>query len=188
MKNSVFLLIVLFLAATHNYAQDENDRIGFHAGWQSAKWKSGKNFVGGPLNAFYGGIFFSGGSKNGGAQLSLNYMQCGYSVKGGDTPGYRKVHYLQIPLDLKLRIGPASLLGGGYVSNLMADRFVVNGARTETASAKFFDLGVHTGLSVEAGNFGIEARRYFGFTGLLEHNDYHNRFFQLGLFYKLPQD
>jgi hypothetical protein len=130
MKNSysVLALVVIFtFISVELFAQKKGggDRVGgIRLGYHVSQFYDGGESVGDPMESFYIGLFRD--TK----VLPLLYFGTGleYYKNGTKMVDYeRDLHYLSIPLDLKLKLGPVFLLTGFSPSFKVAERIIEDG-------------------------------------------------------------
>ena len=178
---AAFVPIVL-LTITSSQAQEASRRNGIRAGYHLAsmvedgsKPDDAKN-----LSSFYVGFFREQPIKGiFSFNTGLEYFQNGQKLKGDDSK--RVLHTLSIPVNLKVKIGPAFGVGGITANFKMAERIHLNGDKekpSDDTKASFFDSAAFAGAGIKISVFIIEARYYWGLINV--DNGLHNRYFQLG--------
>ena len=170
MKSKITLLIAfLFLASiTAVNAQDDDKDItkGVRAGWQySNLFESGDSEGTTNLSSFYVGIF---GEKKLIPMLrfgsGIEYSQVGTVSSDLDDTKY-VLHYVGVPLYLKVKLGPVFALGGASANFKVGEKFTFLGEDLELdsdAKANVFDVPLFLGLGVKILMFNLEARYYWG--------------------------
>jgi len=185
MKKTMILVLLVFTTVLSTYAQGRNEksnRMGVRAGWHSALMViDGAGLATtDPLNAFYVGFFnekrmgkiFYFGS-------GLEYFQNGFESTVIDLK--RKLHYISVPIYLKLKLGPVYATGGTALNFKVAEENIIwDGAvdPLEGNKTNVFDLPVSAGLGVQIFMFSVEARYFWGMIDV-NHN-VKNQYFQLG--------
>ena len=184
MKKIILITLVLFSAAQLSFAQDEKPgKLGIRAGWHFAIIDlDDAQFAGtDPLNTFYVGVFkekklipmlrFGSG---------LEYFQNGFESNSVDLQ--RKLHYLSVPLYLKVKLGPVYATGGTALNFKVAEnnKFLDESMDPLAQKSNWFDMPLQVGLGVKILMLSLEARYNWG---MLELNDIgaKNQYFQLGL-------
>jgi len=174
------LLIIGFGLST--YAGD-GGKFGFRGGFQYSNiYKDGSAIKSDPLNSFYVGFFkeqkivpmLSIGS-------GLEYSQIGTMP---DSDSKMQLHYLSMPVNLKVKIGPIYAIGGASASFKVGEQWTDYGKKTDVAiKANWFDVPVHVGLGVQILAFRIEARYHWGMLDLYDSplTGYKTQAIQLGL-------
>ncbi len=186
MKNlfSVFVILVILVVSTADvHAQKEGgDRVGgIRFGWHQSAFYNDGNAVSDadPMQSFYVGLFrdnkiaplLSFGS-------GLEYYQNGINYAGDNKLA---LHYVSVPLNLKLKLGPVFALTGFAPSVKVAERIVTDGNSVKPSDvlvSEWFDVPFFVGAGVKILFITVEARYHWG---LLEVNDgLNSRYFQLG--------
>lgn len=183
MKKLIGSMILVFLAmmCQENYAQDDDEvgglRFGFH---NSAMYKDGNMLPGSvPYQTFYIGLFrdnklaplFSLGS-------GLEYFQNGAKI---DDDNKTVLHYISVPLNVKLKIGPAFGLTGFAPSFRVSEQQYLLGVKTTPSGddkSDWFDIPFILGAGVKVLFVTVEARYHWGLRDVK--NSYRNQYFQLG--------
>ena len=187
MKNKITLnlliLAVLSISSISLSAQDKNDKpakIGVRAGWNYASMFIDNEELSGAehINSFYIGVFKEKkmvpllrlGS-------GLEYFQNGYKVTDNIT---REIHYISVPLYLKLKIGPVYATGGtGFnfrISEQLPGNALLDPLNNE--STEFFDMPFQLGAGLKILMFSVEARYNWGL--LNTNGDASNQYLQVG--------
>lgn len=109
MKKLIFTTIAVFaLSQFEVQAQNEvkNKDFGIRAGWQISITMNDGEQVGGNLNTFYVGVY--GDRSLGGYESLFYHGGLEYNTGGWrrDDNNYRKIHYLNGPAALKVKLGP----------------------------------------------------------------------------------
>ncbi len=172
---------MIFMTITSTYAQDDTRRNGIRAGYHLAsmvedgsKPDDAKN-----LSSFYVGFVREQPIKGiFSFSTGLEYFQNGQKFKGID--GKRVLHTISIPVNLKVKIGPAFGVGGITANFKMAERIHLNGDKEKPGDnkASFFDSAAFAGAGIQFSRFVVEARYYWGLINV--DSGLHNRYFQLG--------
>lgn len=185
MKKVLFIIVIALATTSYIKAQEkDSERIGgLRFGWQRAAIYENGSIPTGyePLQTFYIGFskekniapLFSVGS-------GLEYFQNGIKV---DDDNKTVLHYLSVPFDLKLKIGPVFALGGIAPSFLVAERQFVLGVKTtpaDDAKMNWFDVPVFFGAGVKFLFLTIEGRYHWGLLELGDGDGSKNQYFQLG--------
>ncbi|MCU4174387.1 outer membrane beta-barrel protein [Carboxylicivirga sp. N1Y90] len=187
MKNKITLnlliLAVLSISSISLSAQDKNDKpakIGVRAGWNYASMFIDNEELSGAehINSFYIGVFKEKkmvpllrlGS-------GLEYFQNGYKVTDNIT---REIHYISVPLYLKLKIGPVYATGGtGF--NFKVSEEIPGSALADPLNnekTQFFDMPFQLGAGLKILMFSVEARYNWGMFNV--HKEASNQYMQLG--------
>lgn len=184
-RNAIMLIAIVLFSTVDLNAQDKDkpSKGGIRAGWNySGVFVDGEQ-LGENLNSFYVGLFQE---KKIMPMLhygyGLEYVQNGYQV----TDLYKhKLHYVGIPLYLKLKLGPFFATGGTALNFKVAENYELLGASIEpTGSVNTFDLPLQAGLGFKILFITIDARYHWG---MLEINDAgaKNQYLELGLAFSL---
>ena len=185
MKSLKFYFAILFvalMATTVNAQKDDHNRVGgIRAGYNGAALvMDGELF---PLSeahpSFYAGFF----RDNKIIPLlhvgtGLEYVQNGMNFNEDNK---RVLHYLSVPLNLKLKLGPVFALGGIAPSFKVAEREVVAGNSMKPDSddtSNWFDAPVFVGAGLKLWFITLEARYHWGITDVYQ--GYHNHYLQIG--------
>jgi len=186
MKKLTILTVIVFATVMSAFAQDKESekpsKFGIRAGYHSAFMViDGAGLAGTePLNTFYLGVFkeyklipmlYAGGG--------LEYFQNGFQSTIIDLK--RKLHYVSVPLYLKVKLGPVYATGGTALNFKVAEKNILAGASVDPLSEKsdVFDLPLQAGIGVKILMFSIEARYNWGMLDV--NNGVKNQYFQLGL-------
>ncbi len=180
----IIIVLVLLSAFQSTFAQDEKpQKIGIRAGYQSSiinvDGYQAASIV--ALNSFYVGAFkekklipmlyFGSG---------LEYFQNGFESNSIDLK--RKLHYLSVPLYLKVKFGPVYATGGTALNFKVAEnnKFLDTTTDPLTEKSNWFDMPLQAGLGVKILMVSLELRYNWGMINL---NDIgaKNQYLQLGL-------
>ena len=179
---TIILAISLFALNVGICAQNDSKKSpGFRAGFHSANMvmEDNKPDTSKSLNGVYLG--FAGEKKV--AELfyigtGIEYFQNGLKYTSNIK---RKLHTISIPVNLKLKIGPAFGLAGAAANFKVSEKFVLGDSSFNPADSdksNWFDIPVFLGLGVKILFISVEARYHWG---LIEvRNGMHNRYLQLG--------
>jgi len=109
----------------------------------------------------------------------LEYFQNGFQSTLIDLK--RKLHYISVPLYLKVKFGPVYATAGTALNFKLAEKNILAGASVDPLSEKsdVFDLPLQAGIGVKILMFSIEARYNWGMLDV--NNGVKNQYFQLGL-------
>ncbi len=176
MYNRIFFsLIFLFAGILGAYGQE----FGARAGWQSAATYNDGDKVQENLNSIYLGIYRIRPIGPGNLLHwvgGLEYSQQGH--KDNDD-NFRKIHYLSLPLALRLQFGPAHLTGGINTNLRVAEKVLLMGEDvTDQTETEFLDFALQVGAGFNFGRLGVEARYHSGLLDVNEGNK--NRYLQIG--------
>lgn len=188
MKNYILVLLIpLSIASTCVYAQDDKPqkngiRFGYHAAYMVRDGSKPDELK--TLSSFYAGFFRS--KKIGGIlhfDSGIEYFQNG--LKYTDD-AKRILHTLSIPLDLKLKIGPAYGVGGAAANIKVSEKFILGDnsySPIDTDKSNWFDVAAFAGAGVKIWILSVEARYHWGLLKArndLFKNELYHRYFQLG--------
>jgi hypothetical protein len=181
-------IIILLLGARFNAMAGDKTKFGIRAGYQVGNlYDSQGSSLLGNYNTFYVGLYkdvklipllFVG--------AGLEYYQNG-SVNGSDNK--IGLHYLSIPFDVKLKVGPFFALAGVGLNFKVHEKWVMNGDSYDPPSelqSNGFDLPLFAGVGMKFAMITIEARYFYGTrdvngNSLSGFEGYHNSYLQLGL-------
>ena len=155
------------------------DRVGgIRLGYHVSQFSDQGEFLGDPMESFYIGLFRD--TK----VLPLLHFGTGleYYKNGAKMVNYeRDLHYLSIPLDLKLKLGPVFLLTGFSPSFKVAERIIRDGISEKPADenkAEWFDIPFFVGGGVKVWFVTLEARYHWGLREVTD--GYMTQSFQIG--------
>jgi hypothetical protein len=178
-----FAVVLIALMTSGLSAQDENkDRIGgIRAGYNAASMYMDDNEY--PISEVHTGFYAGFYRDNKIIPLlhfgtGLEYVQNGVQFNADNK---RTLHYLSMPIDLRVKVGPVFALGGISPSFKVAEKVIEVGTPRNPGSddkSAIFDAPLYIGAGVKILFFTVEARYHWG---LLEvYNGYYNRYFQIG--------
>ena len=131
------------------------------------------------LSSFYVGFFREQPLKGiFSSNAGIEYFQNGQKFDGDSR---RLIHTLSIPVNVKVKIGPAFAVGGITANFKAAERYVNNGEKIKPEKgnkANWFDSAAFAGAGVKISVFMVEARYHWGLVNM--GNGLHNRYFQIG--------
>jgi len=177
----VFLLLSIHSANAQEKSSkdDKPAKIGVRAGWNyAAMYADGKVSGTDPLNSFYVGVFKEKKLVSIlGLGSGLEYFQGGYKISGDLK---RQIHYISIPLYLKVKLGPVYATGGTGFNFKVAEKLPgsqlldpLNNEKTD-----FFDMPFQLGAGFKILMFSIEARYNWGLFDVT--NMASNQYLQIG--------
>lgn len=185
-KRLQVLLVALVIIGVNTVAAQESSkeskpaRLGVRAGWNYAAMFTDKDILKGtdPLNSFYIGVFKEKklvpllwlGS-------GLDYMQNGYIISDNIK---RQIHYISVPLYLKVKVGPVYATGGTGFNFKVAENLPGTSLLDplNNKSSNFFDMPFQLGAGLKILMFSIEARYNWGM--LLANQNASNQYLQVG--------
>lgn len=178
----IFLAVVTLLVAHTVYAQNDfMESVSIRGGFHSANlvYDGSKPDTTQSLNGFYFGfvkeqklaeIFYLG--------TGLEYFQNGIRYSNNSE---RILHTISIPVDLKLKLGPAFGLAGAAANFKVAEKFALGNNNYNPADmdkSNWFDIPVFLGAGVKILFVTIEARYHWGLFEV--RNGLKSEYFQLG--------
>jgi len=184
MKNKILTILVLgiFICGTFKgYAGDPITK-GPIAGWHySDILKDGKSLYGENMNSFFVGFFTNkqiGATKLLQINTALLYFQNG-SVNNDNNK--IRLHYLNIPVSLRVQIGPIYGLGGINGGIKLGGESYTLGIKSDVKDINTWDAGVHLALGAKIGPLGVEAKYNWGIVDL--NNGYNSQYLQFGILF-----
>jgi len=195
MKTKIILLstALLFMVSVSSFAQSDDKDVykGIRAGWQSSNlFLDGSTDGSTNLSSFYVGIF---GEKKLIPLLSfgasLEYSQVGSVASDVDDTKF-VMHYVGVPLYVKVKLGPVFALGGAAANFKVAESFTLLGEKLndedyealEIEKSNVFDVPLFLGLGVKILMINIEARYYWGMLDIDKSDAFtlKSQYFQIG--------
>jgi len=187
MKKITILTALVFAVVTSTFAKgndsEKPSKFGIRAGYHAAMVSIDGNQIAGTvgINTFYVGLFkekklvsmlrFGSG---------LEYFQNGFESNVIDLK--RKLHYLSVPLYLKVKLGPVYATGGTALNFKIAEnnKFLDETMDPLSDKSRIFDMPLQVGLGVKILMISVEARYNWGMINL---NDFgaKNQYLQVGL-------
>lgn len=186
LKKSLLIGLVLFVVSFASNAQEEKKdkdgpkrNYGVGAGVNFGTINESKT---GGITSFYGSFivnqklvpFFK-------LQTGLTYLRTG-AILEVDDDAELTLDYLQVPLLLRVKLGPVFLLTG-VTGALRVGQSYDGDLDLKGDDFKGHDFTSQLGAGFKFANFTIEGRYNWGKTNILKDSDgvdYHNRYFQLG--------
>ena len=182
MKKNILTILVLCafsFGALSIYAGEPLTK-GPIAGWHySDILKDGKSLYGGNMNSFFVGFFSNkqlGPTKLLQINTALLYYQNG-SRK--DDNNKIRLHYLNIPVSLRVQVGPIYGFGGINGGIKLGGESYTLSIKHDVKDINIWDAGVHLGLGAKIGPVGVEAKYNWGIVDL--NNGYNSQYLQLGI-------
>ena len=86
-----------------------------------------------------------------------------------------KLHYISVPIDLRVKLGPVYALGGFALNFRVAEKWKVSGENvdfSEFAKSEVFDIPLFLGVGVQLFFLRIEARYHWGMLDVYKTNDF----------------
>lgn len=183
MKHRYFIILTALLLCAPFYANaGDGDKVGgIRLGWSSAAMFNDGTKLSGyeNLQSFYIGFFRDN------KIVPMLHLGTGleYNQNGAQENSDNKwvLHYVSVPINLKLKIGPVYGLAGFAPSFKVSEKYIIDGSKTSPSSdekSEWFDIPFHAGVGVKILFLSIEARYHWG---MLDVNDgLKNQYFQLG--------
>lgn len=107
---------------------------------------------------------------------ALDYYQTGQKLNDNNK---LVLHYLSLPLGLKLKLGPAQAFGGVHGAVKVSSRLTLLGQSSSAKDINTFDAGFFVGAGLKILFIGAEAKYTWGLVDI--DNGYKNNFWQVGL-------
>ena len=177
----VFAAVFSLITADLQAQEKKGDRVGgLRFGYHTSSLEKDGDAWGDQVNSFYVGFARDN-------QLmpllhlgtGLEYFKNGVILTDGIQ---RDFHYLSIPINAKLKLGPAFALTGFAPSFKVAERYVTDGNSvkpSDNLKAEWFDIPFFVGAGVKIWMLTLEARYHWGLMEVT--NGYKSKYFQLGL-------
>jgi len=174
------LVLGIFICGTFNSYAGKPVTKGPIAGWHySDLLKDGESLYGENMNSFFVGFFSNkqlGTTKLLQLNSALMYFQNG-SRKDDDNK--IRLHYLNIPVSLRVQVGPVYALAGINGGIKLGGEMYTLGVKSDVKSINTWDAGWHLALGAKIGPIGVEAKYNWG---LVDLNDgYKSQYLQLGI-------
>lgn len=182
MKKTILTVLVLgiFICGTFNSYAGKPVTKGPIAGWHySDLLKDGESLYGGHYNSFFVGFFNNkqlGPTKLLQLNSALIYFQNGSKE---DDNNKIRLHYLNIPVSLRVQVGPIYALGGINGGIKLGGESYTLGIKSDVKDINTWDAGVHLALGAKIGPVGVEAKYNWGIVDL--NNGYNSQYLQLGI-------
>ena len=182
MEKKILTIIVLCALSWGSFTTYAGDPVkkGPIAGWHySDILKDGSSLYGGHYNSFFVGFF---SNKNLGASGLLQFNSAIMYYQNGskeDNDNWMRLHYLNIPLSLKVKIGPVYAFAGASGAIKLGGENHTLGIKTDVKEINTWDAGVHGGIGAKVWILGIEAKYNWGLVDLSD--GYKSQYLQLGI-------
>ena len=110
----------------------------------------------------------------------LDYFKNGFESNLIDLQ--RKLHYISVPMYLKVKLGPVYATGGTALNFKVAEnnKFLDESMDPLSEKSNVFDMPLQVGLGLKILMLSLEARYNWGMLNLND-NEAKNEYFQLGL-------
>lgn len=162
-KFIVIIVLCVFGFGTYTSIAGEKLNKGIRGGWQySNLYKDGHSLFDDPLNSFYVGVFANKKflkTKILQLNTALTYYQVGSKTNDNNR---LNLHYLNLPVSLKVKIGPVYAFGGLNGAVKFGGESYVLGIKNDVKDFSTFDAGVFLGAGVKILFFGFEAKYDLG--------------------------
>lgn len=175
MSGILVLVIALSLFSGVSFAQKNR---GIRGGWiESEISKDDEGYVGRKYRSFYVGFF----NNQRIIPLLYFYTALDYYQTGSKYDDNNKLvlHYISIPLGLKLRLGPVSAMGGVHGAVRVSSSYTLLGESRKLEGLSTFDSGAFLGAGLHIVFIGVEAKYTWGLSSVKD--GYKNNFWQVGL-------
>lgn len=176
MRCLLVLVIALSVLSSVSFAQKNR---GIRGGWiESEITKGSEGWFDKNYRSFYVGFF---NDQNIFIPLLYFYSALDYYQTGSRLDDNNKLvlHYLSIPIGLKLKLGPVQAFGGVHGAVRLSSKLTVLGQDVKTEGFKSFDSGAFLGAGIQILFIGAEAKYTWGLSSVK--NGYKNNFWQIGL-------
>ena len=153
---SLSIVMVTLLSNINAQEKKSADGKGIRAGWQSSFIAIDGNDLNESSNGFYAGIF-----KNNNIGVSILNLDTGleyYQINGetstNNLTADLKLHYLSIPIALRVNLGPLYAMAGVNGALKLGGKYTLNGNDIGAGDISTFDAGGHLGVGVKVLKFG----------------------------------
>ncbi len=173
---TLMIAIALTVASGALFAQkiDKGIRFGYIS---SAIQKDGDKYFDDSYSSFYVGLF------NDSRLIPMLYFYSAfeYYQTGSKVDDNNKLvlHYVSVPVALKLKIGPLQGFAGVHGAVKVSSKETIMGESGPTEGFNTFDAGTFAGLGLRFLFIGAEARYNWGLVNIKD--GYKNNFWQAGL-------
>lgn len=175
MSSILVLVIALFLFSGVSFAQKNR---GIRGGWiESEITKGNEGWFNKKYRSFYVGFF----NDQRIIPMLYFYSALDYYQTGSRYDDRNKLilHYISIPIGLKLKLGPVQGFGGVHGAVRVSSNLTVLGESVKTEGFSTFDSGYFLGAGLQILFIGAEAKYTWGLSSVK--NGYKNNFWQVGL-------
>jgi hypothetical protein len=175
--------ISLLLSLLPAWIHAQGREFGIRAGIQGAWTYNQEGLVEDGINFMYGGVFLGrplGSTFFASVISGLEYHQNGYYT---DADNLRRLHYLGLPLAIRLHFGPWHLQPGISANFKVYEQLFIGGedVLNQDNRSSFFDLPLQIGAGVRIIDVILEARFHYGWLDIYQGNK--NAYLQLGAAY-----
>lgn len=181
MKKTIFTITVLCVFGLYTNTSFGGDlNKGVIAGWQySDLLNDGESLFGDHYNSFFVGFFNNkklGSSKLLQLNSALMYFQNG---SRHDDDNKLRMHYLNIPVSLKVQVGPIYGFAGINGGIKLGGEMYLLGIKGDVKDFNLWDAGIQAGIGAKISIVGIEAKYNWGIVDVYE--GYKSQYLQLGI-------
>jgi hypothetical protein len=174
-----WILGIVILIPSVSIGRDKKN-FGIRAGYHNASMQSVDSSWNSNLNSFYFGAFKD--------VRFFPFLYAGsgleYFINGNQKNSDNKLllHYLSVPLDIKLKAGPFYAMGGVTFNFKIGEKYIVSGVKADlpvNGKIKTFDSSAFIGVGIKILMIGIEGQYHWGLVDV--YNGFHNNYYQVGL-------
>ena len=176
--NVLILLIVVSLAFSSGSLFAQKIDKGIRFGYISSQIKDAEDhYYDESYDSFYVGIF----NDKQLIPMLYFYSAFDYYQSGSSTDKNNKLvlHYLSVPIALKLKIGPVQGFAGVHGAVKISSKLTIAGESGPTEGFNTFDAGAFAGLGLRLLFIGAEAKYNWGLVNIKD--GFKNNFWQAGL-------
>lgn len=174
-KSILVLVIALLVMSGSVFAQKNR---GIRGGWiESEISKGGDSYLDAKYKSFYVGMF----NDQKLIPMLYIYTALDYYQTGSKYNDNNKLilHYISIPLGLKLKIGPVQAFGGVHGAVKVSSTYNLLAQPISSEKFSTFDAGTFIGLGLSIAFIGAEVKYTKGLVDI--NRGYKNNFWQVGL-------
>ncbi|MCG8582649.1 MAG: PorT family protein [Bacteroidales bacterium] len=176
-------IAMLGLVSNASARNEGPDGRGIRAGWQSSFISIGNQELDESSNGFYAGFF-----KSNNIGVSLLKLDSGieyYQINGKANTDLNlntelKLHYLSVPIALRVKLGPVYGLAGLNGAVKLGGDFTFLGEDIGVSDISTFDAGAHLGVGFKFLMLGVEAKYTWGLVDMMDDVDSKTEYLQLG--------
>ena len=172
----IILLLVFAILGSSVIAQDDDGKLykGIRAGFQSSNIKDGGDEIDGfdPYSGFYVGIF--GARSLGAGKLLSLYSGLTFYQTGTKQDDDNKIvlSYISIPVNLRVKVGPAYAFGGFNAAFKVGEDSKFGGQDAEDLlDISGFDAGAQIGIGAKISFIGAELKYNAGLVDIADGED-----------------
>jgi hypothetical protein len=175
MRGILVLVIALSVLSGVSFAQKNR---GLRGGWMESEiTKGNEGWFNKNYRSFYVGFF----NDQKLIPMLYIYTALDYYQTGSRYDDNNKLilHYISIPIGLKLKVGPVQAFGGVHGAVRVSSKLTVLGESVKTEGFSTFDSGAFVGAGLHIAFIGVEGKYTWGLSSVK--NGYKNNFWQIGL-------